>query len=108
MVMRTAAAAILLTGLCSTAAGAAETHVVTTAGAAYAPAEITAKVGDSIRFINDDQADHDVFVPTIDHAVDLGVQKPGTEATLKLGRSGRFDVECVIHDHMKLVVEVQP
>lgn len=106
MFTRMAPAAMLIAAIQSTA-GAAETNV-TMAGMTYAPAVITARVGDSIRFTNDDQVDHDVFVATMGHAIDLGVQKPGTEAILKLGKSGTFEVECVIHDHMKLIVEVQP
>ena len=107
MFVQAAIAAILIVGLHSTTT-AAETHTVTMIGTAYAPAAITAQVGDSIRFVNDDQVDHDVFVPTVGHAVDLGAQKPGTETVRALGKSGTFEVECVFHDHMKLVVEVQP
>jgi plastocyanin len=87
---------------------AAETHPVTMAGLAYAPAELTARVGDTIHFVNDDAADHVVFVPTAGHAVDLGAQEPGTDKMLALRKAGRFEVECVIHDHMLLTVEVEP
>lgn len=87
---------------------AAETHTVTMAGMAYSPASLTAQVGDTIRFVNDDAADHVVFVPTAGHAVDLGAQEPGTEKTLALMKPGTFEVECVNHDHMLLTVEVEP
>jgi plastocyanin len=107
MFMRIATATILIAAIHSTAE-AAQSHTVTMAGMAYAPPEIAARVGDSIRFVNDDVVDHDVFVPTVGHAIDLGAQKPATETAFKLGKSGRFEVECVFHDQMKLVVEVQP
>jgi plastocyanin len=70
------------------------------------PASLTARVGDTVRFVNDDVSDH--VVPTAGHAVDLGTQEPGTEKTLPLMKAGSFEVECVIHDHMLLTVEVEP
>jgi plastocyanin len=61
-----------------------------------------------VRFVNDDDIDHNVFVPTVGHAVDLGRQEPGSEATLTLGRPGTFEVECVFHPHMLTTVHVEP
>lgn len=87
-------------------ASAAE-HTVTMAGSDYQPARIDAAVGDTIRFVNDDQTAHNVFVPTAGHALDLGTQEPGQEATLTLRKTGTFEVECAIHPHMLLVVEVK-
>jgi plastocyanin len=87
---------------------AAEVHTVTMAGMAYAPANVVAQVGDTIRFINDDAATHVVFVPTAGHAIDLGAQDPGTEKIMTLMKAGAFEVECVNHDHMMLTVEVEP
>ena len=87
---------------------AAETHVVTMAGSVYHPASLTARVGDTIRFVNDDGADHDVLVPTLGHAVDLGSQKPDEERQMTVLKPGTFGVECVLHEHMILTVEVTP
>jgi plastocyanin len=87
---------------------AAEIHTVTMSGLAYAPAKLTARVGDTIHFVNDDTATHVVFAPTAGHAIDLGAQEPGTEKTLPLMKPGTFEVECVNHDHMLLTVEVKP
>jgi plastocyanin len=107
MFMHIATAAILIAGVHS-GAGAAEVHTVAMAGMAYAPAQITARIGDTIRFINDDTADHVVFVPTVGHAIDLGGQKPGEAREMKLTKAGRFEVECANHDHMLLAIEVLP
>lgn len=87
---------------------AAETHTVTMAGMTYAPANLTARIGDTIRFVNDDTANHVVFVPTVGHAIDLGSQKPGEERAIALMKAGMFDVECANHDHMLLSVKVLP
>lgn len=89
-------------------AHAGETHVVAMLGSDYSPARLTVRVGDTIRFVNDDVIDHTVFVATIDHAVDLGGQKAEETRELTLHQPGLFEVECVFHDHMLLTVEVLP
>ncbi|MEQ8354979.1 MAG: cupredoxin domain-containing protein [Kiloniellaceae bacterium] len=89
------------------AAGAAEV-VVQMEGADYSPSKIEARVGDVLVFVNDDAVDHDVFVPTAGHGVDLGKQVPGATTVLPLGKPGRFEVECVIHPQMHIEVLVRP
>lgn len=81
-------------------------HVVQMENIAYAPMELRAKVGDTIRFVNADGTNHAVFVATAGHGVDLGMQKPKAETKLLLGKEGRFEVECVNHPNMRLVVVV--
>lgn len=76
------------------------------AGGDYAPAAIEARVGDRLVFLNDDATDHNVFVPTAGHGVDLGKQAAGVQSELPLGKVGAFEVECVIHPHMHLIVAV--
>ena len=97
---------VLLCATVITHQAAAEEIVVTMSGANYAPSEMNASVGDTIRFVNDDGADHNVFVPTASHALDLGKQEPGSELVLTLRAPGTFQVECVFHSHMHLKVEV--
>jgi plastocyanin len=77
-------------------------------GASYVPAALSARVGDTLRFTNMDEIDHNVFVPTVGFAVDLGKQGAGEETLLRLGKAGRFEVECVNHEGMILTVEVEP
>ena len=96
--------AFIATTLASPAA--AEEFVVTMVGSNYSPSSIGASIGDTIRFVNDDATDHNVFVPTASHALDLGKQEPGAEAELILRTPGGFEVECVFHAHMLLQVEV--
>jgi plastocyanin len=100
-------AACLLSIALVAAQGVAAEHIVRMAGMTYQPAAIHARVGDVIRFLNDDSADHEVFVPTKGFGVDLGVQKPGQATELPLTRKGSFEVECVIHPHMLLKVNVR-
>ena len=96
-------AAALLTAV---PAAAAE-HVIRMAGQKYEPAEIEAAKGDSIRFVNDDDVAHEVFVPTVGFGLDLGKQEPGEERAITLAKDGSFEVECVFHPHMLLTVTVE-
>jgi plastocyanin len=105
-IQRILCAAAPVVALAGNAASAAE-HRVTMEGMQYQPAAVVAKVGDTIVFVNDDGANHVVFVPTKGHAVNLGAQKPGSTAVLPLRRAGSFEVECVNHAVMLLKVTVQ-
>lgn len=87
-------------------AGAAEI-TVSMDGAAYQPVQVNAAVGDTLRFVNNDTVKHDVFVPTADHAFDLGALEPGEERRLTLRKAGTFEVECVFHPEMLSKVEVK-
>lgn len=88
-------------------AGAAE-HAIGMSGMAYVPANLEARLGDTVVFTNTDGSDHNVFVPTKGFGVDLGVQKSGVTTRLVLTRPGAFEVECVLHANMLLKVEVKP
>ena len=105
---RVAIAAVALSAVMPAAipASAAE-HVVRMSGANYEPSEIDARVGDTIRCVNDDTVNHDVFVPTGGFGIDLGRQEPGDERTMTLGKAGSFEAECVFHGHMLLTVSVR-
>ena len=96
-------AAALLTA----APTAAAEHVIRMAGQQYEPAEIKAAKGDSLRFVNDDDLAHEVYVPTVGFGLDLGKQEPGEERTTVLRPRGAFEVECVFHPHMLLTVTVE-
>lgn len=74
----------------------------------FAPDQVTARVGDTLVFTNDDNSDHVVFVANRGFAFDLGVQKPKEVRRYTVKQAGRFEVECVPHAAMKLVVEVTP
>jgi plastocyanin len=78
------------------------------AGSHYQPETLRIRVGDTVRFTNDDTVDHTVFAPTIGFAFDLGRQKPGEARSYRFGRAGRIEVECVNHGHMLMTVEVTP
>jgi len=87
---------------------AAEMYEVTMAGSTYSPPSITARVGDTIRFVNDDVTNHQVFVAAVGYAFDLRNQPAGEIREMVMLRAGNFEVECVVHEHMRIAVEVLP
>jgi len=82
-------------------------HEVRMMGSTYSPARIDARVGDSLRFVNDDDDAHTVFVPTRGFAANLGNQPPNATRDLALAAPGRIEIECMPHPQMKLVVVVR-
>ncbi len=94
--------------LATTPAAFAAEHTVSMKGMRYSPAVLEAKVGDVVKFVNDDTENHDVFVPTRGFAVDLGAQRPNTTAELPLLRAGTFEVECAQHAPMSMTIKVSP
>jgi plastocyanin len=98
---------VLAAGVLVAAPAEAAEHVIRMAGQQYDPAEIKAAKGDSIRFVNDDDLAHEVFVPTVGFGLDLGKQESGEEKAITLAKDGSFEVECVFHSHMLLTVTVE-
>lgn len=82
-------------------------HEVRMLGSTYSPARIDARVGDTLRFVNDDDEAHTVFVPTRGFAANLGNQPPNQARDYALSAPGRIEVECMPHPQMKLVVNVR-
>jgi plastocyanin len=86
-------------------ADAADIRIEMRAGA-YVPAEIGARVGDTLAFVNHDALQHQPFVPTTGWGVNLGDIKPGGTAGFPLARPGRFEIECAYHPGMRAPVVV--
>ena len=74
--------------------------------AAYAPAEIRAREGDTLTLVNHDAVQHQPFVPTTGWGVNVGDVKPGGTARLPLARPGQFEIECAYHPGMRATVVV--
>lgn len=104
--MRVITYALALTVLAAGSAGAAEIQV-TMKGMQYHPSKIMAKRGDVLVLTNDDTVAHDAFVSTYGFGVNPGGIKPGETKRIALMKRGRFVVECVFHDTMKINVTVK-
>jgi plastocyanin len=85
----------------------------------FQPQQISAKIGDTLLFVNKDKDAHYVFSPTADYAVDLrnAMNRPvsnsythlaGDQVPLTLTKALSFRIECALHPEMLLSVTVQP
>jgi plastocyanin len=96
------AAAFALTGLSSVSAHAA-TIQVTIDKLVFAPADVTAKVGDTIEWVNKDALAHTATATNKDWDVMIPPSKSGT---LVLKKAGAVDYFCKFHPNMKARVTV--
>ena len=103
--VRTVFYALVAALLWVTSSMAAE-HVVLQKNKLFSVAEITIKPGDTIVFKNDDEVAHNVFSAAKDFPFNLKMQSPGTSSSISFEREGKFEIRCVMHPGMKLMVEV--
>lgn len=68
---------------------------------------INIKVGDSIRFKNEDPFFHNIFSLSELTTFDLGSYPKGQSKTVVFDKPGKVDVECAIHSQMRLAVTVK-
>ncbi|HXZ46831.1 MAG TPA: cupredoxin family copper-binding protein [Pseudolabrys sp.] len=96
--------AFLLTGLLSVSARA-ETIQVTIDKLAFEPAEVNAKVGDTIEWVNKDALVHTATATNGDWNVNIA---PKQSASVVLKKAGAADYFCKFHPNMKGRVTVAP
>jgi plastocyanin len=82
-------------------------HLVLQKDRKFAPTSVTVKVGDTVRFKNEDQVTHNIFSASPGQEFDLKIQKPGQTYVHKFVAPGKAEVRCAIHPQMKLVVTVE-
>jgi plastocyanin len=97
-------AILLLAGGGSVSAHAA-TIQITIDKLVYAPVEATAKVGDTIEWVNKDGLAHTATATNGDWNVLIG---PNKRATLVVRKAGTFDYFCKFHPNMKARLTVAP
>lgn len=88
----------------ATLANAAD-HVVSISGFAFEPANLTIAVGDSVTFVNRDNAPH--TATQNDRAFDTGRLSRNGQSTLTFTAAGSFDYFCAVHPNMKGRITVQ-
>jgi plastocyanin len=99
------AAPALAALIAASAPAAAETVRVTMADLVFAPHEVTAKVGDTVEFVNDDILLHSATDRA--RSFDL-VIKPQETARLPLQKPGRLSYYCRYHPNMTGEITVNP
>jgi plastocyanin len=102
-------ATLLLAGtfLYSGAAAIAEEYTISQKKKRFRPKVLNVKVGDTLKFINDDRYAHNLFSKSKGHKFEVRKKMPGQSYVLKLTKPGSFDVRCVIHPRMKMTVNVK-
>ncbi len=68
---------------------------------------LTIKVGDTLKFINEDPFFHNVYSLSDASTFDLGSYPQGQSKSVTFDTAGEIDVDCAIHPnmHMHIVVE---
>jgi plastocyanin len=101
-----ALAAALLAAAHPAPAGAAE-QLVTQKNKAFSVKKLAVKVGDSVKFVNEDPFAHNVFSLSDAKSFDLGSHGQGASRSVTFDKPGTVEIECAVHPDMKMVVEVQ-
>ena len=104
--IRPTIASLLLLAAAAAYAQAGE-HVVSQKGKAFSTPKMAVKVGDSVRFVNDDPFAHNVFSLSDTKSFDLGSYGQGLAKSVVMDKPGLVDVECAVHPDMKMVIEVR-
>ena len=100
------AIAITLASLASAGSAFAAEHVVAQKGKAFSVKKLSVKVGDSVKFVNEDPFSHNVFSLSDAKSFDLGSYGQGAAKSITFDKAGTIEVECAVHPDMKLIIEV--
>jgi plastocyanin len=98
------AIALMIAGL-SIVPAQAETIQVTIDKLEFAPAEVNAKVGDTIEWVNKDALVHTATATNNDWAVNIAAHQSGS---VVLKKPGAVDYFCKFHPNMKGRVVIAP
>lgn len=100
-------AAIAVLALAASTAFAATIHTVAQKGRNFSVSHIVIASGDTIRFTNEDDFLHQIYVDLKDIVFDLAEQRPGQAIDVRFPLAGTFPVRCHIHPKMLLWVSVE-
>lgn len=97
---------IVLATMFSSTAFAAE-HEIGQTNKQFTTKELKIKVGDTVRFTNNDPFFHNVFSLSETITFDLGSYPKGEFKKITFEKPGTVEVECAIHPNMiaKIIVE---
>ena len=98
----------LATALCALGAQANQEHLVAQKNKAFTVKKLSVKVGDSVKFVNEDSFAHNVFSLSAPKSFDLGSFGTGGSKVVTFDKPGKVEVECAVHPDMRLEIEVKP
>lgn len=73
----------------------------------FTKTSIEIKVGDTVKFINEDEFFHNVFSLSDAKFFDLGSFPKGEFKEVSFDTPGKIEVECAIHPEMKMTIDVK-
>ena len=76
-------------------------------GRNFDPQSISVRAGDVVRFTNDDEFIHQIYVRTPGFSFDSNEQLPDNAIDIAFTKKGSFTVLCGIHPKMSLAVDVK-
>jgi plastocyanin len=82
-------------------------HVISQKGKTFSHKKMVVQAGDSVKFVNDDPFNHNVFSLSDAKSFDLGSYGQGLSKSVVMDKPGTVEVECAVHPDMKLVIEVR-
>jgi plastocyanin len=94
-------------GFAAATALAATAHQIAQRGRMFSAAAIAIAAGDSIRFANEDEFLHQIYVDSPNLPFDSAEQRPGETIEVAFPSAGTFPVRCHIHPKMLLTVYVK-
>ncbi len=73
---------------------------------AFVPKSVTAKVGETVQWVNDDQPPHNVTYVSGPKFTSSGTLNTGDKFSIKLTAPGTIHYVCTIHPFMKATIVV--
>ncbi len=86
---------------------AAEVVTVSQHGRAFVVRDVHLAQGDTLRFTNDDDFTHQIYVSSPSFSYESAEQPPGETVDVRFPSAGLFEVRCHIHPKMLLHVDVR-
>lgn len=84
-----------------------DVHIIGQINKQFSKDELRVKVGDEIRFTNQDPFFHNIFSLSDTMFFDLGSYPQGDFRTIKVEKAGVIEVECAIHPSMQMKIIVE-
>lgn len=103
-ILATSVAAIPAVASVARADGHATNHTVVIKDFSFQPANITIKAGDTITWVNQDDAQHSAW--DLNNQFDTGLLGKGQSAALTFASAGTFSYRCRPHGNMRGTITI--
>ncbi len=82
-------------------------YTITQKGKQFSVTTLSAQVGDTVVFDNDDKFAHNIYSETPGFEFNYRKQMPGEKDILVLDKAIVFEVRCAIHPRMNMTISVK-